>query len=230
MRSTFLFCVLIFAFFSGFSQKYNQYDAEGKRHGKWKKKYENTDHIRYEGTFDHGKEIGEFKFYKPSSDGSPTAIKTFSKDNDTILVKYFTKKGKIISEGRMIDKDRVGLWKYYHNDSKKIMMTEHYQSGKLHGEQLTYFDNGQLTEKNSYIEGKREGKRIMYSEDGIKIKEFTYENDQLHGITKYFDTKGELIIEGNYKRDRKDGIWNYYENGKLSEQKLFPLQQGGNNN
>ncbi len=230
MRSTFLFCFLILAVFLGFGQEYNQFDAQGKRHGKWKKKYDNTDHIRYEGTFDHGKEIGEFKFYKPSSEGTPTAIKTFSKNNDTVMVKYFTKKGKVISEGGMINKDRVGFWKYYHNDSDKLMMTENYQEGKLQGEQLTYFDNGQLTEKNQYKEGKREGKRTIYSEEGVKIKEFTYENDQLHGLTQYYDTKGELIIEGNYKRDRKDGIWKYYENGKLSEEKLFPLQKGNTNN
>ncbi len=231
MRGTFLFCVYIFTCFSVFGQKYNSFDAEGKRHGKWKKNYKNTDQIRYEGTFDHGKEIGEFKFYKPSSGKSPTAIKIFSKNNDTVKVRYFTKKGKVISEGGMIDKDRVGLWTYYHNDSDKIMMTEHYKSGKLSGKQLTYFDTGQLTETNFYKEGKREGKRIMYSEAGVKIKEFTYENDQLHGVTKYYDTKtGKLIIEGNYKKDRKDGVWSYYENGKLTEKKLFPLQKGGANN
>ncbi len=230
MRNTFLFCVLIFTGSFIFGQEYNKFDAEGKRHGKWRKRYENTEQLRYEGAFDHGKEVGEFKFYKLSSGDFPTATKIFSKDHDTVTVKYFTKKGKVISEGKMVDKNRVGLWKYYHNDSNKIMMTEHYLLGKLHGEQLTYFDNGQLTEKNNYVDGKREGIRIMYSEDGIKIKEFTYENDQLHGMTKYYDTKGVLLIEGNYKRDRKDGIWKYYENGKLSEQKLFPLKQGSTNN
>ncbi len=230
MRSTFLFCVIVFTFFSALGQKYNAYDAQGKRHGKWQKKYENSDQLRYEGTFDHGREVGEFKFYKPSGGNTPTAIKFFSENSDTVKVKYFAKNGKVISEGAMIDKDRIGLWKYYHNDSKKVMMTENYQSGKLHGEQLTYFDNGELTEKTTYTEGNRQGKRIVYSEKGTILKEFTYENDQLHGVTKYYDTNGKLIIEGNYKRDRKDGIWKYYENGKLKEQKLFPLKKSGANN
>ncbi|MBQ0735767.1 toxin-antitoxin system YwqK family antitoxin [Aquimarina celericrescens] len=227
MRSTFLFCVLGVISFSLLGQEYNTYDANGKRHGKWQKRYENSDQLRYEGTFDHGKEIGEFKFYKPSGGNTPTAIKIFSKDSDTVQIKYFTAKGKIISKGQMINKDRIGVWTYYHNGSDKIMMTEHYKSGKLNGEQLTYFENGQLTEKTIYVDGKRQGKRTMYSEKGVVLKEFTYENDQLHGMTKYYDTQGELIIEGNYKRDRKDGIWKYYENGKLSEQKLFPLQKSG---
>ncbi len=227
MRSTFLFCVFTFTCLSIFGQEYNNYDSEGKRHGKWRKRFDNSDQIRYEGTFDHGKEIGEFKFYRPSSGKNPMAVKIFSKTSDTIVAKYLSKKGKVISQGKMLAKDRVGLWTYYHNDSDKVMMTEQYVLGKLNGEQLTYFDNGQLTEKTLYEEGKREGKRIIYSEDGTVLKEFNYENDQLHGITKYYDTKGVLIIEGNYKRDRKDGTWNYYENGKLKEQKIFPVQKRG---
>lgn len=227
MRSIFLFCVLVFTCLPVLGQEYNTYDSKGKRHGKWQKKYDNSDQIRYEGTFNHGKEIGDFKFYKPSSGDSPTAVKTFSKDNDTVKVKYFTQKGKVISQGQMIDKERIGLWEYFHNSSKEIMMTEHYRLGKLDGEQRTYFENGQLTENTSYVNGKRQGKRLIYSEKGVVIKEFIYENDQLHGTTKYYDTDGNLIIEGKYKRDRKNGIWNYYTNGKLSEQKLFPIQNKG---
>ncbi|SHJ52765.1 toxin-antitoxin system YwqK family antitoxin [Aquimarina spongiae] len=227
MRNAFLFCICAFVGIAVSGQEYNQFDADGKRHGKWRKRYDNSDQIRYEGTFEHGKEIGEFKFYKPSGGNKPTAIKTFSKDNDTVLVKYYSQKGKVISEGNMVLKDRVGLWKYYHNGSDKIMMSEEYKAGKLHGEQLTYFTNGKLTEKTTYTLGKRNGKRLIYSEKGLMLKEFTYENDQLHGLTKYYDTDGNLIIEGNYKRDRKDGIWKYYTDGKLTEQKKFPLQNGG---
>jgi len=228
MQKAFLFCFLIFFSGSFFAQGYNQFDADGKRHGKWRKRYKNTDQLRYEGAFDHGKEIGEFKFYKPSSGNSPTATKFFSLKTDTILTKYFTKKGKVISQGGMIGKTRVGKWTYYHNDSKKVMMIEYYDAeGKLEKEQLTYFDNGQLTEKITFIKGKRHGKRFVYSEKGTLLKEFIYENDQLHGITKYYDTEGTLIIEGNYKRDRKDGIWKYYKNGKLVEEKTFPKGKNG---
>lgn len=227
MRNIILFCSCICYSLCVFGQEYNAFDEKGKRHGKWKKYYDNSKQIRYQGTFEHGKEVGEFKFYKPSSGEQPTAIKIFSKDSDTATVKYFTVKGSVISEGKMIGKERVGEWKYYHQNSKKVMMIEYYSLGKLNGEQHTYFENGQLTEKTSYVDGKRNGKRIIYSEEGIIIKEFTYENDQLHGLTKYYDLQGELIIEGNYKRDRKDGVWKYYKNGKLDEQKLFPLQKRG---
>ncbi|SEL38731.1 Antitoxin component YwqK of the YwqJK toxin-antitoxin module [Aquimarina amphilecti] len=227
MRNRFLFFVFVYMTTIGYTQKFNSFDGEGKRHGRWQKKYVNSDQLRYEGTFDHGKEIGEFKFYKPNSGTIPTATKMFSSDSDSVQVKYFTAKGKVISKGKMIGKERVGLWTYYHKGSSKIMMTEDYKAGKLHGEQKTYFENGQLTEKIIYVRGEKQGKRIVYSEKGVLIKEFTYENDQLHGITKYYDVKGRVRIEGNYKRDRKDGIWSYYENGKLLEQKRFPIGKTG---
>lgn len=222
-----IFYVFIFLSSVIVAQDFNKLDAEGKRHGKWLKKYDGTDQTRYEGTFEHGKEVGEFKFYKPTSGDIPTAIKIFSKDNDSVLVKYYSSKGKVISQGKMIGKIREGEWKYYHNDSDQLMMVEHYKNDKLEGEQRTYFDNGQLTEKTVYKNGKREGKRLIYSEEGKLIKEFTYENDLLHGMTRYYDTEGQLQIEGNYKRNKKDGVWKYYKDGKLDEQKLFPLQKKG---
>lgn len=226
MQRIFLFFfLLMYVANIGYGQKFNAFDAEGKRHGKWQKKYDNSDQLRYEGTFEHGREIGEFKFYKPNSGKVPTATKMFSKNSDSVQVKYYTARGKVISEGDMIGKDRVGVWKYYHRGSTKVMMTEEYVLGKLNGEQKTYFENGQLTEKTIYENGERQGKRIVYSEKGIIIKEFTYENDQLHGVTKYYDANGNVQIEGNYKRDRKDGVWNYYENGKLVEQKRFPIEK-----
>ena len=45
------------------SQEINQLDSNGKRHGIWKKTFEDTNILRYEGEFFHGKERGLFKFY-----------------------------------------------------------------------------------------------------------------------------------------------------------------------
>ncbi|WP_459212890.1 toxin-antitoxin system YwqK family antitoxin [Aquimarina rhabdastrellae] len=209
------------------AQKINQFDENGERHGKWMKRYDNSPQIRYEGTFEHGKEIGEFKFYKPKSGKQPTAIKIFSKNTDSVTVTYYTQKGVVISKGKMIAKNREGLWTYYHLGGKKVMMTEIYKEGKLNGPQETFFTNGKPTEKVTYINGKREGKKYIYSDEGVVLKEFTYESDKLNGITKYYNSEGVVTIEGTYRNDKKHGIWNYYKNGKLTEQKLFPLKKKG---
>ena len=223
------FSIFIFFMISGIlsvdAQKINQLDENGKRHGIWKKKYENTNQIRYEGAFEHGKEVGTFKFYKPSSGNQPTAIKEFSKEKDTVAITYFTSKGKVISKGKMLDKKRTGNWTYYHQDGASVMMKEQYQDGLLEGPQITYFKSGKKTEEVIYKKNRKEGKRFVYSEKGDVLKEFMYVNDKLQGPVKFYEPDGTLSIEGMYKNDKKDGIWKYYLNGKLKEEKKYPLIQ-----
>ena len=48
---------------SVFSQDFNKLDENGKKNGLWKGIYEESKRPRYEGTFEHGKEIGMFKFF-----------------------------------------------------------------------------------------------------------------------------------------------------------------------
>src|SRR5690606_23518112 len=118
--------VLIFFFgiISGtcFSQsEINQTDANGQRHGLWKKCYEGSQQLRYEGTFEHGKEVGEFKFYCEDCKDKPSVIKKFSGKDDIAEVKYLSIKGKVISEGKMKGHDRIGEWIIYHEKSEVPM-------------------------------------------------------------------------------------------------------------
>ena len=60
------FAFLIFALLSQnvISQTdFNKLDAKGKKHGVWKGFYAESKRPRYEGTFEHGKEIGIFNFF-----------------------------------------------------------------------------------------------------------------------------------------------------------------------
>ncbi|APY09768.1 preprotein translocase YidC [Seonamhaeicola sp. S2-3] len=215
--------IILFISFSALAQDINQFDENGKRHGIWKKNFEGTKVLRYEGEFKHGKEIGTFKFYKNIRGKAVlTATKQFNENNNKALVKFFTSKGKIISEGEMDGKKYIGTWKYYHNTSNKIMTLENYnENGNLDGERFVYYSNGKVAEKKNYVNGKLEGESIWYSINNVVLKRFIYKNNELHGASKIYNTKGELIVEGTYKHDKKHGIWKYYENGKLVEEKDF---------
>ena len=205
------------------AQDINQFDAHGKRHGIWKKTFDKTEVLRYEGAFNHGKEIGEFKFYK-NSDGKAvlTVSKIFNDSNTVANVKFYTPRGKLISEGQMDGKLYIGAWKYYQKNADGLIILEHYDNdGNLEGSRTVYYKNGQIAEQQNYKSGKLEGESIWYSENAVVLKHFIYANGELHGISKYYNPKAELITEGRYKNGKKYGVWKFYKEGKLTEEKDF---------
>ena len=205
------------------AQSINKFDSAGKRDGVWKKNFESTDVIRYQGTFLHGKEVGEFKFYKNINGKAVlSATKVFNKENNIAKVTFLGSKGKIISEGEMDGKTFIGTWKYYQKSNDNLLILENFNNnGELIGDRFVYYKNGEIAEKQSYLAGKLNGESFWYSENNVVLKSFVYENDEIHGPSKIYNGKGELLIEGQYKRDKKDGVWKYYENGALKEEKDF---------
>jgi antitoxin component YwqK of YwqJK toxin-antitoxin module len=205
------------------AQSINQLDENGKRHGVWKKNFEKTDIIRYEGEFNHGKEIGLFKFYKNiNKEAVLTATKQFNEKDNIAEVTFYASNGKVISKGLMDRKNYIGEWTYYHKDSKQVMTLEHYNNqGQLEGESLVYYNSGKLAEKRFYKDNVLQGKATWFDETGKIMKEYHYEKGLLHGEAKFYNPTGTIEIEGQYKNDRKDGVWKYYKDGELSEEKDF---------
>jgi antitoxin component YwqK of YwqJK toxin-antitoxin module len=205
------------------AQEINQFDINGKRDGIWKKNFEDSNVLRYEGAFLHGKEIGLFKFYKNIKNRAVlTATKEFKENDNKAFVKFLASTGKVISEGVMDGSKYIGEWKYYQKTNNTLLTLEHYTDfGILDGERFIYFPNGQVAEKQFYKNGKMEGFFVGYSEKNVVLKETIYVNGELHGIAKYYSPKGELVVEGAYKKGKKDGVWKYYEDGKLTEEKDY---------
>lgn len=218
---SFLFFLMFNSFM--FAQNINQFDANGKRHGVWKKTFENTNVTRYEGQFSHGKEIGLFKFYKNyKKKAILSATKLFNENNRIAEVKFLASNGKVISEGKMDGKTYIGTWKYYQKNSDQLLTIENYNDkGELMGERLVFYPNGQVAEKQNYINGKLHGESFWLSEKNVVLKTFIYEAGELHGVAKFYNPKGELLSEGQYKRGKKDGVWKYYKNNKLIREKDF---------
>ncbi|TGV00815.1 toxin-antitoxin system YwqK family antitoxin [Flavivirga rizhaonensis] len=223
MKKVIVSLIVLFVFNFGFSQNINQFDEYGKRHGIWKKTFKNTNVLRYEGEFLHGKEIGVFKFYKNIRKKPVlTATRTFNENDNKTYVKFFATRGKVISEGTMDGKLYTGEWKYYQKNSDKLLTLEHYNDkGNLDGERFVYYPNGQIAEKQNYVDGKLDGVSTWYSTNNVVLKTYVYVDGELHGESKFYNSKGELIAEGRYKHEKKHGIWKYYENGKLKDEKNF---------
>ena len=214
----FIFCGMILS--SACAQDINQMDSNGERHGVWKKYFAGTKTLRYEGTFEHGKEVGVFKFYCQDCKGNPAIVKDFKEDGSAWVQFYAGK--KLASEGKMIGKERDGEWVYFQKKSKDVMTREFYKNGMIEGVVTTYYPNGKITEETNYLKGLKEGANNYYSYDGVLLKKLQYKNDLLQGAARYFDAKGNVIIEGQYKNGQKHGLWKYYKNGQLEKEETFP--------
>ena len=200
--------------FGMFSQEINQLNEKGERTGNWKKYYPNK-RLRYEGAFLNGKEVGVFKFYSMNTSVHPVAIKTFAKDSVATNVQFFTNKGVLESEGKMVDKLRVGTWEYYHKDGETLMIEENYVDGLLSGEYKLYYKNSQLTRLAYYKEGRLHGSYKQYSDKGILIDDLQYKDGFIDGKAVFYEPNGKIKQRGQYKKDLKVGIWEYYVEGKL---------------
>lgn len=224
MRSIILLCTFLFTCFLS-AQEVNQFDKNGERHGKWEKKFKGTNEYRYQGQFDHGKEIGVFKYYKlVGPKARLAATKQFNNENELAETKFYTSKGKLVSEGIMNAKIYIGEWKYYHRDGSTLMTLENYNDeGKLHGKKEVFYENGQAAETLNYNDGKLEGEALYYAKNGTIVKSYLYENDILNGYSKHFLPNGKILVEGAYKKGKKHGVWRYYENGKLVKTKDFTV-------
>ncbi|MFP5436249.1 MAG: hypothetical protein ACLGH8_00500 [Bacteroidia bacterium] len=198
----------------GQQTKSNQMDAQGKRHGQWKGMYEGTKHPRFEGTFNHGKETGTFKFYTNTDKPILKATRVFAADG-SCLTTFFDEKGAKVSEGREVNHKQDGEWKYYHQGGGKIMAVEMYKDGKLNGFRKVFFTNGAVTEECNYVNGLKQGVYKKYNEKGVVLEESNFTDGVYNGPAVFRDDYGNKGSEGLYKNDLKVGVWKIYDGGKL---------------
>jgi antitoxin component YwqK of YwqJK toxin-antitoxin module len=211
-----------------FTQSTNQFDKNGKRHGIWKKEF-NNGRIRYQGEFKNGKEIGVFNFYSAELSDFPVITKNYNEVDNIADVKFFTVKGKLISKGKMEAKNRIGKWIYYQKDGKTIMQEENYSNGKLNGEYKTFYSDKKPTIITSYKNDKLHGNYKRYSIRGFLYQDFNYENGKLQGEAIYYVRKtGVIEKKGNFNNNEKVGIWSYYTDGELDYSREIEKPKFGN--
>lgn len=216
LKKQLLSLVLAFIFGCGLSfAQINEFDANGKRHGVWKKYYKNK-RIRYSGTFQNGKEIGTFKFYSAANSEFPSVVKVFNPTNNTAEVTFYTVEGKLESKGLMNGKNREGKWLYYHEDGKTVMSEEMYKNGKLNGPYRTFYNSGKPTEVANYVDGLLDGNYKKYAIKGHIYQDFNYRAGKLNGPAIYYNRKsGEITTKGSFKDDVRVGTWENYADGEL---------------
>lgn len=216
--------IIFFIFFSTtiYSQSnINKFDENGKKNGVWKGIYQESKRPRFEGTFDHGKEVGIFTYFDDTNSSSVMATRQFNtKDNSAYTIFFDQKKNKV-SEGSVVNKMRDGVWNIYHETSNVIMTSENYLDGKLNGLKTTNFLSGKVAELANYKNGYKVGIYKKFSENGILLEESFYVDGEINCISTFRAPDGLVVAKGMFKQGKKSGIWLFYERGKLVSKDNF---------
>jgi len=218
MKQLFLAFLLFGAFIANAQDKINQLDDKGNRHGLWRGTHKESNRIRYEGTFNHGKETGIFKYFDDTKAGTVIATRDFSKGDGSCYAVFYDQKGNKVSEGKLVNKLPEGEWKYYHFESNQLMSHEFYKNGKLDGVRKVFYKDGTVAEETNYKLGSREGISKTYSEKGQLIDSHIYKNNLFDGPASYYDGLGNKMYEGNYVNGKRVGMWKFFENNKVIKQ------------
>ena len=217
MTTNFFLGFLLCANFFTFAQTdTNKLDEKGNKNGRWKGYFAETKNLKYEGTFEHGKEVGIFTYYDNTKTKTIVATRTFNPgDNAAYTIFYDPLKNKV-SEGKVLDKVYEGEWKYYHKASKSIMTIENYSKGKLEGLRSVFYPSGKIAEETLYKNNLKNGPYRRFTESGIIIEESNYKNNQFDGPAIFRDPDdGTVVSKGKFTDGKKTGIWQFFQQGKL---------------
>lgn len=228
MKSNFFKIMLLFFFCQiVFSQNdFNKLDEKGKKHGLWKGIYEDTKNPKYEGTFEHGKEVGTFTFFDNTKTKTVVATRAFNITDHSAYTIFYDKNKNVVSEGKLVNKLSEGLWTYYHKGSKAIMATENYSKGKLEGLRSVFYPNGKIAEEIIYKNDLKNGLYKRYTVSGIIIEEANYKNNKYDGPAIFRDSDdGMIVSSGKFVNGKKMGIWQFFEKGKLVNEVNMSFQQ-----
>lgn len=209
--------VILLITFSVFAQDVNRVDVNGKKHGVWKGIYEESKRVRYEGTFEHGKEVRMFKFFDDTKAGTIIATREFNSNNNSCYTIFYNQNKNKVSEGKVVNKQFDGEWKYYHDDLPSIMTLELYVNGKLNGIRKVFYKSGAIAEETTYKNGIKDGRYKSFAENGVVLEESNYNNGEYDEQAIYRNVDNQIASQGFYKKGKKAGIWKMLEKGKLKD-------------
>lgn len=214
--------ILLLAFQSVFAQEVNKTDENGQKHGLWKGIYPESKRPRFEGTFEHGKETGLFKFFDDTKAGTVIATREFNLKNNSCYTIFYNQRKNKVSEGKSVNKLNEGEWKYYHEDLPIVMTSEMYSKGKLEGVRKVYYKNETpaLAEETTYKAGIKNGPYKKYAENGVVLEESNYKNDQYDGPAVFRSAENVVTSRGIFKNGKKTGIWEFTKKGALVKENM----------
>jgi antitoxin component YwqK of YwqJK toxin-antitoxin module len=218
MRNGFFAISLLMAFNLSAQGNLSPKDAKGKKHGEWRKLYDNNK-IRYTGTFEHGIPVNTFHYYFSKGDLQTTNVFR-GKTGNCYSLQYGDGK-QLAAEGLYSNKDKDSTWTYY-NAEGRLVGRENYRNGTKEGPLINYYPTGKIAETLNYEKGKKTGEWRQYYESGEPMAKGTYLNGSLQGPATYFFTTGKPRLKGSYVKGLMDGNWYHFDtNMKVKKKEVW---------
>ena len=159
---------------------------------------------------DSKKKDGEYKYsYKNN-----TQIAGHYKDDKKNGLWIYTPSKDFKISGEFEDNLQANKWIY--TDNKDTLAILNYKNGRLNGIQYGYFKSGQIAAKIHYNDaGKLHGEEIRYYQNGNISESMNYLNGELHGDYLMYLENGELITKLTYSSSTPINLENYTNDPSL---------------
>ena len=100
------------------------------------------------------------------------------------------------------------------NISKKFLI----KNGEKEGEFIKYHENGNISKKSNFLNGKLNGEKIEYYEDGIKLNKSNYVSGKIEGESISYYENGNIRSKYNHINGDLEGEYLFYsDDGVLLE-------------
>ncbi len=185
--------------------KINVIDDNGLKQGKWMKVHK-SGKLAYEIHFKDNKPIGEYKRYHIN--GMLNVLMNYEENSDYTKAIIYDNKGIKIAVGFYDKKQKDSTWTYFEN--KKIIKTEIYKKGVLHGYQKAYFTAGNIYDEKFFVMGVENGTWKKFYKNGQLMMKATILQGKAEGTMIRYYKSGKFEVIGLYKNGLPEGDWKFY--------------------
>ena len=117
----------------------------------------------------------------------------------------------LLKREKDIQRKELPLFGFKDNTKKEQSL---FKSGKLNGQLIKWYENGNKLEEGNYEEGRQNGIWTWYYETGIKKEETQFVDGQQDGLWTQWFPDGQRKSERTFSNGERDNKWtSWYRNG-----------------
>jgi len=136
----------------------------------------------------------------PKKNGVKHGVEKLYASNGTLVYSVPYVNGKMHGKKYFYMPDKSGK-------SGVLSHTTDYKNGLIDGDQIYYYDNGEVSVHYKYKNGKEHGKMLAYHKNR-KISQVAYhKNGRMDGPYREYDKNGKLTLTFHYKNGRRTDVY-----------------------